>query len=164
MTCKDWIQKWCPEFQVWRDTRHAFKVTMYSHLRLRRAVWKYKLSSSVFHPIQVTLPPIKCVSPNSPSVDLLTQHFEDLKGSPYDPCPLLYLICWTDGGLLILIQLCLEKTSRPAPSSNENVLWPLSSTVPIGCSWLLSSWNAAQMQRNWCFLLLFFFLFENVLM
>lgn len=53
-------------------------------------------------------------------------------------------------GLLILIPLCLEKTSRPAPSSNENVLWPLSSTVPIGCSWLLSSWNAAQMRRNWC--------------
>lgn len=98
-------------------TRHAFKVTMYSHLRLLRAMWKYSLSSSVSHPIQVSLPPIRRVSPNSPSVDLLTQHFEDLKGSPYDRCPLLYVICWTDGGCLYWFHFAWRKPldqHRPA--------------------------------------------------
>lgn len=107
MACKDRNQKRCPEFQVWRDNKAPTEITMCSHLRWLKVMWKYTLGSSWFHPIQVGLPQIECVSLNPPSVGLPTQHFEDLQGSVYDGVPLpMSAVEW---GELVLIELRLEE-------------------------------------------------------
>lgn len=144
MACKDQNQKQCPEFQVWRDNKASIDVTVCSHLRWLKAMRKYRLCSSWFHPIQVSLPQVECVSPDPPSADLLTQHCEDLQENLYNGVPLLCVIRGTERWA------CTDWTSPGGNAQDQHGpgrLWP-AATVNHHPRWLFVTVEALKCSSN----------------